>query len=121
MSKQLHADALLTHSVMWFRREKLSQLRDVGDGIFFRVSELHARPEAIQLARQFQQLTSQSVTAWATSKPWINATDSESLTAEVWAVHSVIEDVCLLAHSCTQHHLLPRPLFHSSLAGLVLG
>ena len=69
--------------MMWFHREKLSQLRNVGDGIFLRVSELHARPEATQLARQFLQLTSQSVVAWATSKPWINATDSENLTAEV--------------------------------------
>lgn len=76
------ADAVWMH-VMWLHREKLSQLRNVGDEIFFRVSELHARPEAIQLARQFLQLTSQSVTAWATSKPWINVTDSENLTAEV--------------------------------------
>ena len=70
-------------NMMWLHRDKLSQLRSVGDAIFFRVSELHARPEAIQLARQFLQLTSQSVTAWATSKPWINVTDSENLNAEV--------------------------------------
>ena len=82
--------------MMWLHREKLSGLRDVGDGIFFRVSELHARPEAIELARRFHQLTAQSITAWATSKPWINATDSENLTAEVWAIHSVLEHLCLL-------------------------
>lgn len=64
-------------------REKLSKLRNTGDPIFFRVSELQARPEAVQLARQFAQLTTQSVTGWATSKPWMNATDSQNLLAEV--------------------------------------
>ncbi|KAL3157632.1 hypothetical protein ABBQ32_012079 [Trebouxia sp. C0010 RCD-2024] len=66
-------------------REKLSQLRNTGDGVFFRVSELRARPEALRLARQFVQLASQTATAWPTSKPWINATDSENLTAELQA------------------------------------
>ena len=66
-------------------REKLSQLRATGDAIFFRVSELQARPEALQLARHFVDLTMQSVQGWSSTKPWINATDTDSLLAEVCA------------------------------------
>ncbi len=65
-------------------REKLSQLRTTGDAIFFRVSELQARPEALQLARQFVDLTMHSVQGWSSTKPWINATDTDSLLAEVF-------------------------------------
>jgi hypothetical protein len=64
-------------------REKLSQLRTTGDAIFFRVSELQARPEALHLARQFVDLTMHSVQGWSSAKPWINATDTDSLLAEV--------------------------------------
>lgn len=64
-------------------REKLSQLRNTGDAISFRASELQARPEALQLARQFVDLTMHSVQGWSSSKPWINATDKDNLLAEV--------------------------------------
>ncbi|DBA73173.1 hypothetical protein WJX79_004877 [Trebouxia sp. C0005] len=64
-------------------REKLSQLRTTGDAIFFRVSELQARPEALRLARQFVDLTMHSVQGWSSTKPWINATDTDSLLAEL--------------------------------------
>lgn len=64
-------------------REKLSQLRNTGDAMFFRASELQARPEALQLARQFVDLTMHSVQGWSSSKPWINATDKDNLLAEV--------------------------------------
>lgn len=66
-------------------REKLSQLRNTGDAIFFRASELQARPEALQLARQFVDLTMHSVQGWSSSKPWINATDKDNLLAELQA------------------------------------
>ena len=66
-------------------RDKLSQLHTTGDAIFFRVSELQARPEALQLARQYVDLTMHSVQGWSSTKPWINATDTDSLLAEVCA------------------------------------
>lgn len=64
-------------------RDKLSQLHTTGDAIFFRVSELQARPEALQLARQYVDLTMHSVQGWSSTKPWINATDTDSLLAEL--------------------------------------
>ena len=79
----LHSLSQLKITRNQWHREKLSQLRDTGDAIFFRVSEQQARPEALQLARQFVQLTTDSVTGWSSSKPWINATDSDGLLAEV--------------------------------------
>ena len=85
-------------------REKLSELRNTGDEIFFRVSELQARPEALRLARQFVQLASQTATAWPTSKPWINATDSENLLAEVCTY------MYCTSTACAHHYWLTVPI-----------
>ncbi len=71
-------------------REKLSQLRTTGDAIFFRVSELQARPEALQLARQFVDLTMHSVQGWSSTKICINTTDTDSLLAEVCTCWSLL-------------------------------
>ena len=90
--KICHACGLCKLDVAY--RERLSKLRSIGDPIFFRVTELAALPEALQLARQFAELSRQSVKGWASSKPWINATETDDLLAEVrfllTCMHSIL-------------------------------
>ena len=64
-------------------RHKLSQLQETGDAISLRASELEAQPQALSLARQVIDLTTQQVLGWSTNKPWINTTDSDNLLSEV--------------------------------------
>ena len=66
-------------------RQKLGQLKETGDAVALRAAELEARPQALALARQVVALNRQQVQAWPSSKPWINATDSDNLLAEVSA------------------------------------
>ncbi|KAI3502063.1 hypothetical protein L1887_30094 [Cichorium endivia] len=51
--------------------EKLDQLKDIGDPIFFRYKELTARPEASKGARQYLTELKEIVSGWESKKPWI--------------------------------------------------
>ena len=64
-------------------REKLDALQETGDAAVFRASESTARPEAVELAQQFLELTRKSINSWPQIKPWINGTDSDSLLKQV--------------------------------------
>ncbi len=64
-------------------REKLDALKETGDAAVFRASESTARPEAVELAQQFLELTRKSINSWPQIKPWINGTDSDSLLKQV--------------------------------------
>ncbi|KAH9609096.1 hypothetical protein KSS87_004462 [Heliosperma pusillum] len=50
--------------------ERLNMLKSIGDPIFFRLDELTARPEAVELARRFSDV-SETVRGWETNKSWI--------------------------------------------------
>ncbi|CAI9275396.1 unnamed protein product [Lactuca saligna] len=51
--------------------ERLDQLKDIGDPIFFRYKELTARPEASKSARQYLTELQEIVSGWESKKPWI--------------------------------------------------
>ncbi|KAL4569956.1 hypothetical protein LXL04_025605 [Taraxacum kok-saghyz] len=51
--------------------ERLDQLKDIGDPIFFRYKELTARPEASKSARQYLTEVQEIVSGWESKKPWI--------------------------------------------------
>lgn len=51
--------------------ERLDQLKEIGDPIFFRYKELTARPEATKSARQYLTELKEIVSGWESKKPWI--------------------------------------------------
>ncbi|KAL8126893.1 heat shock 70 kDa protein 17-like [Apium graveolens] len=52
-------------------QQRLDSLKAIGDPIFFRYSELTARPEASQLARRYFDELQQIVQEWETKKSWL--------------------------------------------------
>ncbi|GAB4830617.1 hypothetical protein Ancab_020383 [Ancistrocladus abbreviatus] len=52
-------------------QERLDTLKAIGDPIFFRLTELTARPEAIKHARRYLGELKQIVRGWETNKSWI--------------------------------------------------
>lgn len=55
----------------------------MGDPISLREKEQKALPRAIQAAQDFVRIVRQAVGGWASTKPWLNATEVEQLQAEV--------------------------------------
>ncbi|KAK7306892.1 hypothetical protein VNO77_44852 [Canavalia gladiata] len=52
-------------------QERLDQLKDVGDPIFFRLKELTARPVAVEQARKYIDESKQIVQEWKANKSWL--------------------------------------------------
>lgn len=52
-------------------QERLDMLKAIGDPIFFRFSELTARPEAVEHARKYLGELQQIINGWQTSKSWL--------------------------------------------------
>lgn len=73
-------------------KKRLRALQAIGDPITLRVTEMTARPAAFTAAKTWLDLTRKVVNAWETTKPWINATDSEALMAKVADFEKWIEE-----------------------------
>eukprot|EP00232_Nephroselmis_pyriformis_P023456 CAMPEP_0182865414 /NCGR_PEP_ID=MMETSP0034_2-20130328/7674_1 /TAXON_ID=156128 /ORGANISM="Nephroselmis pyriformis, Strain CCMP717" /LENGTH=1056 /DNA_ID=CAMNT_0024997707 /DNA_START=203 /DNA_END=3373 /DNA_ORIENTATION=- len=70
-------------------RAKLAELKEVGDGMFYRASQLEARPVAMEKARKYVASTRELLAKWKEDRPWINATEIENVegmlnSAEEW-------------------------------------
>ncbi|MQM00420.1 hypothetical protein Taro_033148 [Colocasia esculenta] len=52
-------------------KERLDSLKAIGDPIFFRLSELTARPEACQYARSYLGDLQKIIKDWEENKPWL--------------------------------------------------
>ncbi|CBI20944.3 unnamed protein product, partial [Vitis vinifera] len=52
-------------------QERLDLLKSIGDPIFFRLTELTARPAAMEDARKYLGQLNQIVQDWETKKPWL--------------------------------------------------
>ncbi|MBA0662912.1 hypothetical protein Goklo_006977 [Gossypium klotzschianum] len=52
-------------------QDRLNSLKATADPIFFRFKELTARPEAVEVARQYLSDLKQSIRGWETEKPWL--------------------------------------------------
>ncbi|XAR64868.1 hypothetical protein NMG60_11008751 [Bertholletia excelsa] len=52
-------------------QERLNSLKDIGDPIFFRFSELTARPEACKYAQKYLDELQEIVHGWETNKSWL--------------------------------------------------
>ena len=64
-------------------RGKLRELKKTGDAFELRAKELKALPKVTKNAQDFVKVARQAVGGWATTKPWLNATEVESLKQEV--------------------------------------
>ncbi|MBA0839808.1 hypothetical protein Goarm_005503 [Gossypium armourianum] len=52
-------------------QDRLNSLKATADPIFFRFKELTARPEAVEVARQYLSDLKQTIRGWETEKPWL--------------------------------------------------
>ncbi|KAG4196477.1 hypothetical protein ERO13_A06G171800v2 [Gossypium hirsutum] len=52
-------------------QDRLNSLKATADPIFFRFKELTARPEAVEVARQYLSDLKQTIHGWETEKPWL--------------------------------------------------
>ncbi|KAK5826612.1 Heat shock 70 kDa 17 -like protein [Gossypium arboreum] len=52
-------------------QDRLNSLKTTADPIFFRFKELTARPEAVEVARQYLSDLKQTIHGWETEKPWL--------------------------------------------------
>ena len=64
-------------------RGKLRELKKTGDAFELRAKELKALPKATKNAQDFLKVARQAVGGWATTKPWLNATEVDTLKQEV--------------------------------------
>lgn len=75
--------ALLTRDRRGGRRSKLKDLKKLGDPIFFRRAERLQRPRALAAARKLLEAVRGDLTAWPTSRSWLNATHLASALEQV--------------------------------------
>ena len=61
----------------------------MGDAISLRVQELKQLPKATGIALDFVKVTRQAIGSWPTTKPWLNATDTEELLKQVGLAPSI--------------------------------
>ncbi|KAI3698678.1 hypothetical protein L2E82_42404 [Cichorium intybus] len=72
--------------------EKLDQLKDIGDPIFFRYKELTARPEASKSARQYLTELKEIVSGWESKKPWIPKEKIDQVLSEAEKLKKWLDD-----------------------------
>ncbi|CAM8987794.1 unnamed protein product [Rhodiola kirilowii] len=73
-------------------REKLDMLKSIGDPIFFRLSEVSARPAASEHARKFFNELEQIVQGWESKKSWLPQHRVEEVTNEAKKVKSWLDE-----------------------------
>lgn len=59
-------------------RDRFAKLKEVGEPMRFRASELKDRPAAVKAAEAFAELAGKSASSWKDAKPWLNATELQS-------------------------------------------
>lgn len=74
-------------------RKKLTDLKQTGDAIFFRLAELTARPEAAAEARKIFGEVRQIFEEWSTSRPWLNQTEKDQVLVKVEAAEKWLKGV----------------------------
>ncbi|KAK8462958.1 hypothetical protein SEVIR_1G298600v4 [Setaria viridis] len=97
-------------------KERLDQLKAIGDPILFRLSELKARPAACENARLYLSELQKIVKNWETNKPWLPKKRVDEVVSDAEKVRDWLEEKETLqkryACSCS---LLSR--VHSLLSG----
>ncbi|KAL9670707.1 hypothetical protein QQ045_008265 [Rhodiola kirilowii] len=73
-------------------QEKLDMLKSIGDPIFFRLSEVSARPAASEHARKFFNELEQIVQGWESKKSWLPQHRVEEVTNEAKKVKSWLDE-----------------------------
>jgi hypoxia up-regulated 1 len=73
-------------------KERLDQLKAIGDPILFRLSELKARPAACENARVYLSELQKIVKNWETNKPWLPKKRVDEVVSEAEKVKSWLEE-----------------------------
>jgi hypoxia up-regulated 1 len=84
-------------------KDRFSSLLKKVDALDIRAAEKTHRPEAIEMAKSFIELTLKAANAWNQTKPWLNASAVENLVEAAtslkdWLVTKVEEQTKLAAH-----------------------
>jgi len=91
-------------------KERLDQLKAIGDPILFRLSELKARPAACENARLYLSELQKIVKNWETNKPWLPKKRVDDVVSEAEKVKSWLEEKETLQKSTPAHS---QPAFTS--------
>ncbi|WVZ73980.1 hypothetical protein U9M48_022221 [Paspalum notatum var. saurae] len=91
-------------------KERLDQLKAIGDPILFRLSELKARPAACENARLYLTELKKIVENWETKKPWLPKKRVDEVVSESEKVKGWLEEKESLQKSTPAHS---PPLFTS--------
>ncbi|RLN08109.1 heat shock 70 kDa protein 17 [Panicum miliaceum] len=91
-------------------KERLDQLKAIGDLILFRLSELKARPAACENARLYLSELQKIVKNWETNKPWLPKKRVDEVVSEADKVKSWLEEKETLQKSTPAHS---QPAFTS--------
>lgn len=73
-------------------KERLDQLKAIGDPILFRLSELKARPAACENARLYLDELQKIVKNWDTNKPWLPKKRVDEVVTEAEKVKAWLEE-----------------------------
>jgi len=73
-------------------KERLDQLKAIGDPILFRLSELKARPAACENARLYLSELQKIVKNWETNKPWLPKKRVDEVVSEAEKVKGWLEE-----------------------------
>ncbi|CAO2047763.1 unnamed protein product [Urochloa humidicola] len=91
-------------------KERLDQLKAIGDPILFRLSELKSRPTACENARLYLTELQKIVKNWETNKPWLPKKRVDEVVSEAEKVKGWLEEKEALQKSTPAHS---RPAFTS--------
>ncbi|CAL5055468.1 unnamed protein product [Urochloa decumbens] len=84
-------------------KERLDQLKAIGDPILFRLSELKARPAACENARLYLTELQKIVKNWETNKPWLPKKRVDEVVSEAEKVKGWLEEKETLQKSTPAH------------------
>ncbi|CAM6106158.1 unnamed protein product [Calypogeia fissa] len=74
-------------------QKKLAALQKSGEEIFSRLTELEARPVAVQAARTYLASVDETLVGWEKSKPWIPKESIDKLKGEMKAIRQWVDDM----------------------------
>ncbi|OEL36691.1 Heat shock 70 kDa protein 17 [Dichanthelium oligosanthes] len=84
-------------------KERLDQLKAIGDPILFRLSELKARPAACENARLYLSELQKIVKNWEANKPWLPKKRVDEVVSEAEKVKGWLEEKETLQKSTPAH------------------
>lgn len=84
-------------------RERLEALKNIGEPIFFRLTELQSRPAAVELALKYLDTINDTLEEWEKKKPWISDISKNELLDAVdafkkWLTEKQLEQQKTPAH-----------------------